>query len=241
MTVVLSFQDVSKNFGALKVTDHLSFEVSKGEALGVLGPNGAGKTTVFNLITGGLAPDAGRIAFNGRDITRLAPHKRCRAGIGRSYQVALPFEGMTVFENVLVGAMYGGQLRSTHQANDRCVDLLDRTGLLDKANRLAGSLTLLDRKRLELARALATQPELLLLDEIAGGLTEAETHALVALINDIRAEGVTIVWIEHVVHALLAAASRLLAINFGAKLAEGDPQAVMASPDVKRVYMGIEI
>ena len=241
MTVVLSFQDVSKNFGALKVTDHLSFEVSKGEALGVLGPNGAGKTTVFNLITGGLAPDAGRIAFNGRDITRLAPHKRCRAGIGRSYQVALPFEGMTVFENLLVGAMYGGQLRSTHKANDRCVDLLDRTGLLDKANRLAGSLTLLDRKRLELARALATQPELLLLDEIAGGLTEAETHALVALINDIRAEGVTIVWIEHVVHALLAAASRLLAINFGAKLAEGDPQAVMASPDVKRVYMGIEI
>ena len=241
MTVMLSFQDVSKSFGALKVTDHLSFEVAKGEALGVLGPNGAGKTTVFNLITGGLAPDAGRIAFNGRDIARLAPHKRCRAGIGRSYQVALPFEGMTVFENVLVGAMYGGQLHSTNEANDRCVDLLYRTGLLDKANRLAGSITLLDRKRLELARALATRPELLLLDEIAGGLTEAEAHALVELINDIRAEGVTIVWIEHVVHALLAVASRLLVINFGAKLAEGDPRAVMASPEVKRVYMGIDI
>ena len=196
---------------------------------------------MFNLITGGLAPDAGRIAFNGRDIARLAPHKRCRAGIGRSYQVALPFEGMTVFENVLVGAMYGGQLDSTNEANDRCVDLLYRTGLLDKANRLAGSITLLDRKRLELARALATRPELLLLDEIAGGLTEAEAHALVELINDIRAEGVTIVWIEHVVHALLAVASRLLVINFGAKLAEGDPRAVMASPEVKRVYMGIDI
>jgi branched-chain amino acid transport system ATP-binding protein len=241
MPVVLSFQDVSKSFGALKVTDHLSFEVAKGEALGVLGPNGAGKTTVFNLITGGLAPDAGRIAFNGRDIARLAPHKRCRAGIGRSYQVALPFEGMTVFENVLVGAMYGAQLGSTNEANDRCVDLLYRTGLLDKANRLAGSITLLDRKRLELARALATRPELLLLDEIAGGLTEAEAHALVELINEIRAEGVTIVWIEHVVHALLAVASRLLVINFGAKLAEGDPRAVMASPEVKRVYMGIDI
>jgi branched-chain amino acid transport system ATP-binding protein len=241
MAVLLSFEGVSKNFGALKVTDNLSFEVEKGEALGVLGPNGAGKTTVFNLITGGLAPNAGRIQFNGRDITKLTPHERCRAGIGRSYQVALPFEGMTVFENLLVGAMFGDSGRSEHEANDRCVELLDRTGLLDKANRMAGSLTLLDRKRLELARALATRPELLLLDEIAGGLTEQEAHALVDLVNDIRAQGVSIVWIEHVVHALLAVASRLLVINFGAKLAEGEPRTVMASPDVKRVYMGIEV
>ena len=241
MAVLLSFEGVSKSFGALKVTDNLSFEVEKGEALGVLGPNGAGKTTVFNLITGGLAPNAGRIQFNGRDITKLTPHERCRAGIGRSYQVALPFEGMTVFENLLVGAMFGDSGRSEHEANDRCVELLDRTGLLDKANRMAGSLTLLDRKRLELARALATGPELLLLDEIAGGLTEQEAHALVDLVNDIRAQGVSIVWIEHVVHALLAVASRLLVINFGAKLAEGEPRAVMASADVKRVYMGIEV
>jgi branched-chain amino acid transport system ATP-binding protein len=241
MAVLLSFEGVSKNFGALKVTDNLSFEVEKGEALGVIGPNGAGKTTVFNLITGGLAPNAGRIQFNGRDITKLTPHERCRAGIGRSYQVALPFEGMTVFENLLVGAMFGDSGRSEHEANDRCVELLDRTGLLDKANRMAGSLTLLDRKRLELARALATRPELLLLDEIAGGLTEQEAHALVDLVNDIRAQGVSIVWIEHVVHALLAVASRLLVINFGAKLAEGEPRTVMASPDVKRVYMGIEV
>ena len=241
MTVLLTFENVSKSFGALKVTDDLSFEVRKGEALGVLGPNGAGKTTVFNLITGGLAPDSGAIRFNGHDIIRLAPHKRCRAGIGRSYQVALPVEGMTVFENLLVGAMYGAERHSLAEANDRCVDLLDRTGLLDKANRLAGSLTLLDRKRLELGRALATDPELLLLDEIAGGLTEGEAHALIELVNDIRASGVSIVWIEHVVHALLAVASRLLVINFGAKLAEGDPRTVMASPDVRRVYMGIDI
>jgi branched-chain amino acid transport system ATP-binding protein len=241
MTVLLSFENVSKSFGALRVTDNLSFEVTKGEALGVLGPNGAGKTTVFNLITGGLAPDSGRIRFNGRDITRLAPFRRCRAGIGRSYQVALPFEGMTVFENLLVGAMFGDGSQSESEANDRCVELLDRTGLLDKANRLAGSLTLLDRKRLELARALATGPELLLLDEIAGGLTEQEAHELIDLVNDIRAQGVSIVWIEHVVHALLAVASRLLVINFGAKLAEGEPRAVMASAAVKRVYMGIEI
>jgi len=240
MTVVLSFENVSKNFGALRVTDDLTFEVRRGEALGVLGPNGAGKTTVFNLITGGLSPDAGRVKFKGQDITRFAPHKRCRAGIGRSYQVALPFEGMTVFENLLVGAMYGGNTRTAEDANDLCVDLLDRTGLLDKANRLAGSLSLLDRKRLELARALATSPELLLLDEIAGGLTEAEAHVLVELVNTIRTQGVTIIWIEHVVHALLAVASRLLVINFGAKLAEGEPRSVMASPEVKRVYMGIE-
>jgi branched-chain amino acid transport system ATP-binding protein len=241
MTVVLSFENVSKSFGALKVTDGLTFSVEQGEALGILGPNGAGKTTVFNLITGGLAPDSGEIRFKGEDIARLAPHKRCRAGIGRSYQVALPFEGMTVFENLLVGAMYGGELRTTREANERCVDLLDKTGLLEKANRIAGSLTLLDRKRLELARALATRPELLLLDEIAGGLTEGEAHALVDLVNDIRAQGVTIIWIEHVVHALLAVASRLLVINFGALLAEGEPRPVMASPEVKRVYMGIEI
>jgi len=241
MSALLSFENVSKSFGALKVTDDLSFVVGKGEALGVLGPNGAGKTTVFNLITGGLAPDSGRIRFNGGDITKLSAHKRCRAGIGRSYQVALPFEGMTVFENLLVGAMYGGGRHSSSQANDRCVELLDRTGLLDKANRLAGSLTLLDRKRLELARALATEPELLLLDEIAGGLTEGEAHQLIELVNEIRAQGVSIVWIEHVVHALVAVATRLLVINFGAKLAEGDPRAVMSSPEVRRVYMGIDI
>jgi branched-chain amino acid transport system ATP-binding protein len=241
MADLLSFENVSKHFGALKVTNDLSFEVKKGEALGVLGPNGAGKTTVFNLITGGVAPDAGHIRFNGRDITKLSPHRRCRAGIGRSYQVALPFEGMTVFENLLVGAMFGAERHSVSEANDRCVELLGRTGLLDKANRMAGSLTLLDRKRLELARALATEPQILLLDEIAGGLTEQEAHELVDLVNDIRAKGVSIVWIEHVVHALMAVASRLLVINFGAKLAEGDPRTVMASQEVKRVYMGIDI
>lgn len=241
MADLLSFENVSKHFGALKVTNDLSFEVKKGEALGVLGPNGAGKTTVFNLITGGVAPDAGHIRLNGQDITKLSPHRRCRAGIGRSYQVALPFEGMTVFENLLVGAMFGGERHPVSEANDRCVELLDRTGLLDKANRMAGALTLLDRKRLELARALATEPQLLLLDEIAGGLTEQEAHQLVDLVNDIRAEGVSIVWIEHVVHALLAVASRLLVINFGAKLAEGDPRTVMASQEVRRVYMGIDI
>ena len=240
MNTLLTLENVSKNFGSLKVTDDLSFELQRGEALGILGPNGAGKTTMFNLISGDVRADSGTVRFKGRDITHDAPHKRCRAGIGRSYQIALPFEGMTVFENLLVGAMFGAEHNAQAQAYDRCVQILDRTGLLDKANRLAGSLNLLDRKRLELARALATEPEVLLLDEIAGGLTEHEAHQLVELVNSIRAQGISIIWIEHVVHALIAVATRLLVINFGAKLAEGDPQQVMASPEVRRVYMGLE-
>ena len=240
MTTLLALANVSKNFGSLKVTDDLSFELRRGEALGILGPNGAGKTTMFNLISGDVLADSGTVQFKGRDITRDAPHRRCRAGIGRSYQIALPFAGMTVFENLLVGAMFGAEHNAEQAANDRCVEILDRTGLLDKANRLAGSLNLLDRKRLELARALATEPEVLLLDEIAGGLTEHEAHQLVELVKSIRAQDISIIWIEHVVHALIAVATRLLVINFGAKLAEGDPQQVMASPEVRRVYMGLE-
>ena len=240
MTTLLTLANVSKSFGPLKVTDDLSFELQRGEALGILGPNGAGKTTMFNLISGDVRADSGKVQFKGRDITRDSPHQRCRAGIGRSYQIALPFEGMTVFENLLVGAMFGAEHNAEREACDRCVEILDRTGLLDKANRLAGSLVLLDRKRLELARALATEPEVLLLDEIAGGLTEHEAHQLVELVKSIRSQGISIIWIEHVVHALIAVATRLLVINFGAKLAEGDPQQVMASPEVRRVYMGIE-
>jgi branched-chain amino acid transport system ATP-binding protein len=242
MTIpLLSLENVSKSFGSLKVTQDISLTLQKGEALGVLGPNGAGKTTLFNLISGDVLPDAGRVHFKGREITRIPPHKRCVAGIGRSYQIALPFEGMTVFENLLVGAMFGGNHPNPHVANDRCADILERTGLIVRANQVAGSLTLLDRKRLELARALATEPELLLLDEIAGGLTEHEAHELVELVQSILAQGIAIIWIEHVVHALLAVATRLLVINFGAKLAEGLPREVMDSPEVKRVYMGIEV
>ena len=238
---LLQLDHVSKRFGALKVTQDISLSLRAGEALGVLGPNGAGKTTMFNLISGDVLPDEGQVLFKGQDITRQPPHRRCHAGIGRSYQIALPFEGMSVFENLLVGSMFGADRKRTSEANDRCADILVRTGLIAKANQLAGSLTLLDRKRLELARALATEPELLLLDEIAGGLTEHEAHELVDMVQGIRAQGISIIWIEHVVHALLAVATRLLVINFGAKLAEGSPREVMDSPEVKRVYMGIEV
>ena len=240
MASILSLQAVSKSFGALKVIDDISLELAAGTTLGILGPNGAGKTTLFNLIGGDVRPDRGRVLLDGADIGAAPPHQRCRRGIGRSYQIPHPFAGMTVLENLLVGATYGGAV-SEADAYLECVDILNRTGLRAKANQLSGSLPLLDRKRLELARALATKPKLLLLDEIAGGLTEHEAKALVGLIQEIKASGTTILWIEHVVHALLAVADRLLVINFGSKLADGTPHEVINDREVKRVYMGIEV
>jgi branched-chain amino acid transport system ATP-binding protein len=236
---LLALHSVSKAYGALKVTDHISVSVDKGQTLGILGPNGAGKTTLFNLISGDARCDAGRIEYEGKDITTLKPHQRCRAGIGRSYQVPQPFDHMTVFENLVTAACFGGQLPE-REAWDSAHSVLKQTGLLNQANNPAGGLTLLNRKRLELARALATQPKLLLLDEIAGGLTEQEARQLVDELQRIKASGVTMIWIEHVVHALLSIADRLLVINFGCKLAEGEPQAVMNDPEVRRVYMGME-
>ncbi|HUL66749.1 MAG TPA: ABC transporter ATP-binding protein [Burkholderiaceae bacterium] len=238
--MLLALEHASKRFGSLKVIDDLSFSLAQGEALGVLGPNGAGKSTMFNLITGDLRPESGRVLHKGEDITGLPPSARCRRGIGRSYQVPHPFGGMSVFENVLAGCVFGGALRD-HEAHAHAVAALARTGLLAKANVLAGALTLLDRKRLEMARALGTRPKLLLLDEIAGGLTEREAQALIETIQAIRAEGVSIIWIEHVVHALLKVVDRLLVINFGRLLKEGAPAEVMASREVREVYMGIEV
>ena len=236
---LLTLSNVSKSYGALKVTDDVTLAVEAGETLGILGPNGAGKTTLFNLICGDAAVDAGRIEYDGRDVTRLAPHLRCRRGIGRSYQVPQPFGAMTVFENLVTAACFGGG-QSERDAWRTARDVLEQTGLTAQANRPAGGLRLLDRKRLELARALATRPQLLLLDEIAGGLTEPEALSLVGELRRIKAQGLTIVWIEHVVHALMALADRLVVLNFGAKLAEGPPRAVMADPEVRRVYMGLE-
>ncbi|MBL0151198.1 MAG: ABC transporter ATP-binding protein [Ideonella sp.] len=236
---LLQVEAVSKRYGALTVTDQLTLAVPAGQALGIVGPNGAGKTTLLNLIGGDVRPDSGRILFDGADISALRPAQRCRAGIGRSYQIPHPFGGMTVYENVLVGATFGAG-RGEAQAEDHALAVLERTGLLRRANTLAGTLPLLDRKRLELARALATNPRLLLLDEIGGGLTEHEVHALIETIRAIRTDGVTIVWIEHIVHALLAVVDRLIAIDFGRLLADGDPHAVMADPAVREIYLGID-
>jgi len=236
---ILALHGVAKSYGALKVTDNVSLAVQAGETLGILGPNGAGKTTLFNLICGDVKVDAGRVEFEGRDINALPPHGRCRLGLGRTYQVPQPFGQMSVFENLVTAACFGGGQRE-RDAWHTASEVLAQTGLHRHANQRAGSLTLLDRKRLELARALATRPKVLLLDEIAGGLTEHEARALVAELARIKAAGVTMVWIEHVVHALLAIADRLFVINFGQPIAEGAPQAVMANPEVRRVYLGVE-
>ena len=236
---ILSVQGLVKRYGALVVCDHISFDMSEGEALGILGPNGAGKTTLFNLIAGTAAPNAGRMLFKDRDITRLPPSRRCRLGISRSFQIPHPFTGMTTFENVLVGATFGGDLAGK-AAEHRAIAVLDTTGLSRKANMLAGSLTLIERKRLELARALATGPSLLLLDEIAGGLTEAECQELIVALRTVRAQGISIIWIEHVVHALIAVVDRIAVLDFGRKIAEGAPAAIMASAEVANIYLGLE-
>lgn len=237
---LLSLQNVSKSFGALKVTDDVSFTLDAGEALGIIGPNGAGKSTLFNLITGNLALDAGQIDYAGNNITRTSAMERCFNGIGRSFQIPQPFEKLTVFENLLVAASFGQNL-SEHEVTPHCIDVLEQTELIDKANTLAGTLSLLERKRLELARALATKPNLLLLDEIAGGLTDGECQALIATIRDIHKGGVSIIWIEHVLHALTSVVERLLVLDFGQVIEQGDPKTTMQSPEVKRIYLGIEV
>lgn len=236
---LLALHAVSKSYGALKVIDAITLSVSEGETLGILGPNGAGKTTLFNLISGDARADAGRIEYEGRDVTGLKPHQRCQAGIGRSYQVPQPFGNMSVFENLVTAACFGAQ-QSEREAWNTAHEVLEQTGLMPHANKPAGGLTLLNRKRLELARALATRPKLLLLDEIAGGLTEHEAKQLVEELQRIKSRGMTMIWIEHVVHALLSLADRLFVINFGQKLAEGEPRAVMNDGEVRRVYMGME-
>ena len=235
---MLELKSVSKAFGMIVVASDVDLSLARGEALGIIGPNGAGKSTLFNLITGMLRPDRGRIVLEGRDITGLPPEQRCRAGLGRSFQIPLPFEHLSVFENLSVAALFGGGM-SQAEAVQVCGETLALTGLEPKANLRAGSLSLLDRKRLELARALATRPRILLLDEIAGGLTDAECHILIETIRSIHARGISIIWIEHVVHALLAVVSRLVVLDFGRIVAQGVPSEVMRSSEVQTIYMGV--
>ena len=236
---ILAFEKISKRFGAVVVAQDIDLMLAEGEALGIIGPNGAGKTTLFGIATGAVAPDGGRVLLAGQDITRLPPEQRCRLGLARSFQIPQPFGGMTVFENAVVAAAFG-QGKREHDVYAACIEILDRCGLAAKANRLAGSLTLIDRKRLELARALATKPRVLLLDEVAGGLTEHECASLVTLIREVRATGVSIIWIEHVVHALIAVVDRLAVLHAGAIIASGEPNVVIKSPQVAEIYLGIE-
>ena len=234
---MLELAALSRAFGGLKVIDRLDLNVEAGEILGILGPNGAGKTTLFNMITGVLPPSGGRVLFEGRDITATKPWDRCRLGIGRTYQIPKPFTHMSVFENVLVAAVHGGKMSLRH-AKSEAEASLHRTGLAHCAPLPAGQLALFDGKQLELAKALALRPRLLLLDEIAGGLTEAECESLLATICDVHEGGVTIIWIEHVIPALRRLVTRLAVLASGGIIAMGTPSDVLADQRVREAYLG---
>ena len=238
--MLLELRQVSKHYGDMLVIPGINFAVRENEFVGVIGPNGAGKSTLFGLISGNLRCDAGQVLFNGEDLTNFGADARCRAGIGRTFQIPQPFQGMTVYENVLVAATFGARLRKREAQIQTC-EALEQCGLDDLGDRLAGSLTLLQRKRLELARAIATQPLLLLLDEVAGGLTDAEVHQLLELVVAIHQRGVTVLWIEHLVHALVSAADRLVVLAEGSILGDGSPGLVVQNQQVREVYLGSDL
>ncbi len=233
----LSAKGIHKRFGALVVLDNVDFSMGQSDAIGIVGPNGAGKTTLLSALAGAFPPNAGTITFNGRNVTALSAAERCRSGLVRTHQVPKPFSGMTTFENVFVAASHGDAI-SRDEAYERAIDSLTLCGMLAVANRQADTLGLLDRKRLELARALATKPKLMLLDEIGGGLTDAEASELVATILELRRRGIGIVWIEHIVHILLQVAERLICMDAGRIIADGEPRAVMADAGVVKAYLG---
>jgi branched-chain amino acid transport system ATP-binding protein len=237
MEQILAAVGVHKRFGALVVLDGVDFAVGEREAVGIVGPNGAGKTTLLNVLAGSLRPGAGRVELGGEDVTKLGAAERCRRGLGRAHQVPRPFSGMTVFENVLVGASTGGRSRGA-EAYDRSIEAVELCGLAERANRRAETLGLLDRKRLELARALATDPRVLLLDEIGGGLTDAEAVELVATVKELRTRGLAVVWIEHIVHVLVQVVDRLICMDAGRVIADGDPHEVMRDARVVDAYLG---
>jgi len=237
VSAMLELASLSRGFGGLVVFDRLALAVNKGEMVGILGPNGAGKTTLFNIITGVLPPGQGRIVFENRDITFMKVWHRCRLGIGRTYQIPKPFSHMSVFENVLVAAVHGGGM-ALADAKGNAEAILTRAGLVHRARLAAGNLTLLDMKRLELAKALALRPRLLLLDEIAGGLTEAECDLLLDTIAEVHRSGVTILWIEHVIRALRRLVTRLVVLAGGRLIADGVPQEVLADRRVREAYLG---
>lgn len=236
---ILSVEDLGVSFGSHQVLNSLSFTLKEKEILGIIGPNGAGKTTLMNALTGLLKPDRGRIVFKGSDVTHLSPAKRCRLGIGRTYQIPRPFVNMTVFENVLVGAVHGASL-SEKEGKKKSLAILAATGLLEKKDLPAGRLDLLDRKRLELARGMATDPVVLLLDEVAAGLTEAEVANVIKIVKKIKENGITIIWIEHILMTMVEAADRVLCIAAGKSLVCGTPQEVLASKEVAEAYLGVE-
>lgn len=235
--VWLAGSGVCVSYGKLHVLDSVDFVVARGEAVGIVGPNGAGKTTLLNALAGSVKPTRGTVQLMGEDVTALRPERRCRKGIGRAFQIPRPFDDMTVLENVIVGASYGAQLAKAGRF-ERAIEVLELCGLTAVANRRAADLGLLHRKRLEMARALATNPKVLLLDEIGGGLTDAEADELVDTIQAVRRLDVSIVWIEHIVHVLLRGIDRLVAMDAGKVIADGNPREVLQNSTVVDSYLG---
>ncbi|MBN1101821.1 MAG: ABC transporter ATP-binding protein [Deltaproteobacteria bacterium] len=239
MPGILTVKTLSKSFGNLVAVHDLTFDVAPQQILGIIGPNGAGKTTLFNLITGEIRPDRGEVLFNGEDITHCPTFRKCRRGMARTYQIPRPFLAMTVIENLLVGAIYGAGL-TYRRAKEKSEETLIKTGLISKRYTAASSLPLLDRKRLELAKALSTDPTLLLIDEVAGGLSEGEVEALLGIIHSVRDKGVAVLWVEHIVMAMQRGPDRLLVMNFGRKMFDGKPEEAFESEDVQKIYLGAE-
>lgn len=239
MVDILNVNNLSKSFGKVRAVQDLSFEVKRGEILGIIGPNGAGKTTLFNLISGETKPDTGKVIFNGKDVAATQTYKKCRMGIARTYQIPRPFLNMTVLENLLVCSIYGAG-KSYKASKKECVRILEKTGLSAKTGTLVAKLPLLDRKRLELSKALATNPDLLLVDEVAGGLNEGEVEEFLKIIHGVRKEGVTVLWVEHIVMAMTKGPDRLLVMNFGRRLFMGSPDEAFGSSDVQKIYLGDE-
>lgn len=234
---LLALDGVSKTFGEVVVANEITFQLGEGESLGIVGPNGAGKTSLFGIISGDLKPERGSITLDGVGLLTMSASSRARAGIGRTYQVPRPFEHLTVFENAVVAAQQGAQLRR-QVAYDAAYSALLATELAHLSNRPAAALGLMHRKRLELARALAAQPRVLLLDEIAGGLTDPEVNELTGVVSALQGQGIAVIWIEHVVRALVSTVPRLICLANGAIVADGPPQDVLASDAVRSVYLG---
>ncbi len=237
---LLEVERLSKDFGGLRALDRVSLTLDEGELLGVMGPNGSGKSTLFNLIAGALRPDGGRIRLRGRDVAGLAPHRICALGIARTFQLVRPFARLSVLENVLVGRLYGRSRTTATDAVAEAERLLALVGIRSGPDVAASQLTLMDRKRLELARALATSPQLLLLDELLAGLTPAETATAMALIRRLVAGGVSVLMVEHIVWALMDLSRRIVVLSAGQKIADGAPAAVAADPAVLDAYLGAE-
>ncbi|MDO4528825.1 MAG: ATP-binding cassette domain-containing protein [Lachnospiraceae bacterium] len=239
MGKILEFEHVDAGYGRVQILHDLSFSVEEGEVYGVIGPNGCGKSTMFNALIGLIIPTKGKITFDGHDVTKVKSATRCHMGIGRTFQVPRPFEGMSVFENVLVAAVHGAG-KSEHEGREWALEALKLTELYDKREILAGELTLLDRKRMEIARALGTQPKLLLLDEVAAGLTEAEVQDVMKMVADLKAAKYSIIWIEHVIQTMVQSTDHLMCMQEGHELLIGDPVPVMNSKEVEEVYLGVE-